>query len=244
MLVSCKLPFGSSGDAGSGGILSTLASLVSFEGDIEMSMSYGAIGGVALPPLTTTFTIKGDKIRVASKGIAAFASITDMGAKKTWMLDDTAHTYTEIDLSAATAATSSPKATPASKAVNTGRTDKVAGYTCDVYEIHDASSRTEACMASGISMIALGLSGPFSAFSKGNDAWSQLLSHGFPLRIAVLDPSGAPVMKMEAVRVEKKSVPDADMRVPAGYTKTASPFGGLGMPATTTATTGGGSTPF
>jgi hypothetical protein len=119
--------------------------------------------------------------------------------------------------------------------VKTGRSDKVAGYSCDVYAIDDATYspvRTEVCTASGLSMLALGLSNPFSAFAGGNDVWSEILSHGFPLRIAMLDPtSGAPMMKMEATRIERKSIPDADMRVPTGYTKTP------GVPTTTATTT-------
>jgi len=230
---SCKLPFGGSGDAGGPGIISALASLVSFEGDIEMSMDYGTlVPGASLPAITTTFTIKGDKIRVQSKGLAGFVTISDMSAKKTWMLDSSAHTYTEIDMAALSATTASAK--PPAKVKKTGRTDKVAGYACDVYELDDATMRTETCVASGLSMMALGLSGPFGAFTKGNDGWSEVLSHGFPLRITMLDASGKPMMKMEATRIDKKSVPDADMRVPPGYTKTPSMFGGGASAPTTT----------
>ncbi len=127
--------------------------------------------------------------------------------------------------------------------MKTGRSDKVAGYSCDVYEFEDTTSsaiRTEVCTASGLSMLALGLASPFNAFAKSDDAWSAVLEHGFPLRIAIIDAkTGAPMMKMEATRIERKSIPDADLRVPAGYTKTASPFG---IPTTTTTSGGGGTT--
>jgi hypothetical protein len=72
--------------------------------------------------------------------------------------------------------------------------------------------------------MALGLGGPFSTFATSNDAWGEVLSHGFPLRVVMRDPSGAPIVKMEATRIEKKSVPDSELAIPAGYTKTTSPI--------------------
>jgi hypothetical protein len=217
-----------------------LASLVTFEGEIEMSTSTGP--ATPTPGFSVLFEMKGDKVRTESKGVAglgSFVSITDASAKKTWTVDNTARTYSEIDLSALKAPSSTPK-TPPPKIVKTGRSDKVAGYACDVYEYEDTTSaaiRTEVCTASGLSMLALGLSSPFSAFAKSDDAWSAILEHGFPLRIALLDAkTGAPMMKMEATRIERKSVPDADLRVPPGYAKTASAFG---IPTSTT-TSGGG----
>jgi len=212
-ITSCKLKgFGAS----------TLASLVAFEGEIDMSMT------MAMAPatgMTASFEMKGTKMRTETKGIAAFVSITDTEAKKSWTIDNTAHTYTEIDLAKLSSSSSAPSSVKSTaKARNLGRSDKVAGYSCDLWEVADTTMTTEVCMASGLSMLALGLSGPFSMFSKGDDAWSQVLSHGFPLRMVMSDPSGKPMMKMEATRIDKKSIPDSEFAVPAGYTKTASPI--------------------
>jgi hypothetical protein len=201
-----------------------IAAAVSFEGEIEMSMGGAGVG------MTTLMTIKGDKIRTDMKGLMSYASITDMGAKKTWVLDTAAHTYTEMDLSKTPKPTTPPPAKSPAKVTKTGRTDKIAGYACDIYTIDDPTlaMHLEACSASGISLVAFGLSNPFGLLApgqKGNDdMFTQLVSHGFPLRIAYLDASGAPLMKIEATRVEKKSVPDSDFAIPAGYTKTASPI--------------------
>jgi hypothetical protein len=73
-------------------------------------------------------------------------------------------------------------------------------------------------------MMAMGLGGPFSAFSANNEGWGEIYSHGFPMRIVLYDAKGAPLMKMEATRIEKKSIPDAEFQIPAGYTKLASPI--------------------
>ncbi len=181
-----------------------------------MSMSSAPLGTIGLPG-SMTFKIKGDKLRTETP-LAGFASITNGSAHKAWVLDTAARTYTETDLEGMKATGTKPKST--AKATNTGRHDKVAGYACDVWTIDDPpSGRVELCMASGVSMIAFGLSGPFSAFAKGDDAWSEVMSHGFPLRIVMFDPSGGPMMKFEATRVEKKTEPDSLFEVPAGFTK-------------------------
>jgi len=213
LATSCKSP-----------VVSKLASLVAFEGEIDMAI------GMALPAAPTSTStikleIKSDKTRTEIGGLGMI-SISDAGKKKTWVVDPSSRTYTELDLSAAKAAAAAASASaPKAKATvkKTGRTDVVAGYECDVYEIDDPSgllSHTETCMASGVSMMAMGLTGPFSMLSAGgDDAWSDLMSHGFPLRVVLRDAKGALLAKMEATRIEKKTVPDSEFEVPAGYTK-------------------------
>ena len=129
-----------------------------------------------------------------------------------------------IDLSKMSSTSTASAVKSTAKARNLGRSDKVSGYSCDLWEVVDTTMTTEICVASGLSMLALGLSGPFSMFAKGDDAWSQVLSHGFPLRMVMTDGSGKPLMKMEATRIDKKSVPDSEFAVPAGYTKMPSPI--------------------
>jgi hypothetical protein len=183
-----------------------IASAISFEGVIEMSLGTGATA-------TTTVT--------EVKGLGGFVTITDMGAKKTWMLDSSGKTYTETDLSAAAKAAPAAPPKPPAKLTKTGRSDKIAGYACDVYAIDEPASsmHTEACVASGISLVAFGLTSPFAFMGKEDDVWAELVSHGFPLRVEMMTASGAPFVKMEATRVEKKSLPDSDFQVPPGYTK-------------------------
>ncbi len=80
--------------------LHSLASLVTFEGEIEMSTTTGPTP-IPTPGFSVLFEMKGDKVRTESKGVAglgSFVSITDASAKKTWTVDNAAHTYSEIDL--------------------------------------------------------------------------------------------------------------------------------------------------
>lgn len=197
--------------------LHSLASVVSFEGEVDMSVSSIAFGRVAT---TLKMEMKGDKTRVETS-LAGFSSVTltDASAKKVWTLEPTTRTYTETDLSATTAAA---KATmPKMSVRKTGRSDKVAGYDCDVYEVDDPSgalSHSELCLASGFSALALGLAGPFAAFAQA-DSFGDVLSHGFPLRMVVRDSKGAPLVTMEATRIERRKIPDSDLEIPPGFTK-------------------------
>jgi hypothetical protein len=216
MVASCK-----------GHFVETLATLVSFEGDIEMSMST-PVGGAGS---SMTLEIKGDRVRTETGLLgSSFVSITDTRAKKSWTINNAARTYTEIDLSTvASATTATAKST--AKATNTGRHEKIAGYACDVWAIDDLpASHTELCMASGVSMIAFGMSGPFAMLAKGDDAWGQVMSKGFPMRVEMFDTHGTSMMKLEVTRVTKKSLPDSDFQIPAGYTKSPTMFP---MPTTT-----------
>lgn len=201
--------------------LQKLASVVSFEGEIEMATTMPL---VSTKPITITMKMKGAKMRTET-GSFGGVSITDGDAKKMWTLDPWAHTYMETDLAAAAKVASATKSKATMKATKTSRSDKVAGYSCDVYELVDStapSSPIELCVASGLSMVALGLSGPFAAFASAGDAWGDVMSHGFPLRVMMRDPGGKLLMTMEATRIERKTEPDSEFEVPAGYTKTAS----------------------
>ncbi len=197
----------------------SLASLVAFEGEIDMSMTMAMAPTTAM---TTSFELKGTKMRNETNA-GAYVTISDTETKTTWMLDTIAHTYTELDL-ARVSSTSSSAVKSRATSRSLGKSDKVAGYSCDLWEVVDAAMHTELCMASGMSMIALGLTGPFSTATKGSDAWTEVLSHGFPLRMIMSDPSGKPMMKMEATRIDKRSVPDSEFQIPAGYTKTPMPI--------------------
>lgn len=206
MLASCKLR--------------SLANLVAFEGEIEMSVgsSMPSMGSIKS---SIKMEMKGDKARTELGGFGGGYSITDASQKKVWTVIPTSHSYTELDLSKAAAA-AKPVHKPKTTARKTGRSDKVAGYDCDVYEIDDPSgalSHTELCLASGFSMLSLGLTGPFAAFAKDDDTWGDVLSHGFPLRMIMRDPSGAPMITMEATHIERKKIADSEFEIPAGYTK-------------------------
>jgi len=214
--------------------MSALATLVGFEGEIDIAITMPGLGGLGLAAKggpTTTLKMKGEKLRMEFGGGAAgagagmgAATIVDGAAKKSYTLIPASKQYMETDLNALSSSTSTstpPPGTPKTKATKTGRTDKVAGYSCDVWTITSPTTKmdSEICVAHGLTFLAMGV-GPFAALGGGNDAWGDALAGGgFPLRMRVFDTPGHEMMHMEATRVEKKSEPDSLFEIPAGYTK-------------------------
>lgn len=231
LTMGCK-GFGSSADGGTsggGGFMSALATLVGFEGEIDFSITMPGLAGLGLgtkpgPGAATTLKMKGEKLRMEFGGLGAVgvgATIVDGTAKKTYTLMPTTKQYVETDLSTLPASAPAPGATPKTKATKTGRTDKVAGYACDIWTISSpvSTSESELCVAHGLTFLAMGV-GPFAAFGGGGDVWGEALNGGgFPLRMRIFDAPGHEMMHMEATRVEKKSQADSLFEIPAGYTK-------------------------
>jgi hypothetical protein len=225
----CKGLRSSGGDAGAGGgFFSTLASLVGFEGEIDLAIVMPGLSGSAI---TTTLKLKGKKMRMDYGGSGALAAMSmgiiyDGETKKSYTLMPASHTYTETDLSKLPASTP-PPAGPKPVAKKTGTTDKIAGYECENWIVATPGSpnANELCVAHGLTFYAMGF-GPFASFGSG-DTWGGALDGGgFPLRMRMLDASGKETMRMEATRIERKSEPDSEFEVPKGFTKT----GGYGGP--------------
>jgi hypothetical protein len=223
-LQGCKLGRGG-GDAGAGrGLLSTLATLVGFEGEIELAFRgpIVALLGTASKPPAMLLILKGDRVRMeltaGPAGPLGGATIVDGAAKKSFTLIDASKQYVETDLSAASAPAAPAAASPSY--VKTGAKDTVAGYECEVAELRAATGRTEVCTSSGLAFWGLGV-GPLGKLVGGGGPAAAFLSDlgGFPLRFTSYDASGAVVLGFEAMRIDKKSVPDSSFEIPAGYKK-------------------------
>jgi hypothetical protein len=237
----CRRLLSMKGDGGAGPtIFSTLASLVGFEGEIDMSVSMPAlagIGGAGAGAMTINMKLKGDKIRMETTmaglpSARGSATIIDGGAKKSYTLMPTSKEYLETDLDAAKKGPTAPPTTPPKPkpvVTKTGRTDKVAGYTCEIVSAVEPGTRarTEICVSKGLSFLGMGV-GPFSKL--GNEAgWGDALEGGFPLRMETFDTTGATLMRMEATRIDKTSEPDSEFQIPPGYKKMTMPsYGGYG----------------
>lgn len=220
---------GDAGTSGGGFFKSTLASLVGFEGEIDLSIGMPALG--ATSKMTTTLKLKGQKMRMEYGGLlgsSAGSMIYDAGSKKSYMLMPTTHQYTETDLSTLPSSTPAPS-TPKAVAKKTGTTDHIAGYECENWIVTTTGSAgvSELCVSHGLTFYAMGF-GPFAGLGSGDSFGGALDGGGFPLRMRMLDASGKEIMRMEATRIEKKSEPDSDFEIPAGYTKLAT--GGTGAP--------------
>jgi hypothetical protein len=98
----------------------------------------------------------------------------------------------------------------------TGKTDTVAGRTCEEWEItNDDKTKTRVCVASEeaswLELPTLGL--------PSEHAWARSLMDGkhLPLRAIAFEASGKEKGRVELVRLEKKALDDALFAAPAGY---------------------------
>jgi hypothetical protein len=179
-----------------------------FEGEITMSIT-----DPAKPPKTITYDVKGTKLRFDSPAEAGPMSggyaIFDTQAKKMTMVDDAKKTAMVMDVGAMgtnPAAPTGPKPT----VEKTGKSDTVAGYSCDIIKVTEANGdKADVCVAKGISFPAMG--------GRHSAGWMSSLEDSFPLRAITTDASGKEKSHMEVTKVDKKSIDDARFQVPAGY---------------------------
>lgn len=116
--------------------------------------------------------------------------------------------------------------------VATGRTETVAGHTCEHYTWSSESGEMDMCIATGLGFMpfasppsanGMGAGAGMNAFADA-EKWRARFSDGFvPLLMTVTD--GGNTMTMRATRVEPGSVDASLFDVPEGYTEMRMPGG-------------------
>jgi hypothetical protein len=163
------------------------------------------------PPLFVVYEMKGPKVRFDfgdTSGEVTYV-VVDYAAKKTAVVDDKKKLVTLVSTEEAVAiddALSKKKVAVAA----TGKTDVVAGYSCEVYQVTEENGdKGEACMAKGIRFPQMGAnSNPWLAAMGGGDY--------FPMRGVRTDVAGRKT-HMEVMRVERKRLDDSRFDLPAAY---------------------------
>jgi len=119
------------------------------------------------------------------------------------------------------------------KVTSTGKTETVAGLSCEHWLIGD---KTDVCMAKGLGYFGgggaggvldklknLALRDKIKAQLDANPEFAKFLEGGaFPLKMANIE-NGQPKTIMEVTGVERKSLDDSLFTVPADYKKTENP---------------------
>jgi hypothetical protein len=229
------------GATSGGGVLSFLGT--DFEGEIAATVTTKTKTGAAQKasgPMQVVFGIKKPKYRIDVSGGAVsenpqFAQggsiIIDPAQKKGWLLVPPQKMAMVIDFDKAKAMKGqipglpgAPKgATPTAppipstppKIEKTGKKDVVAGYSCEIWNITHEGKRAEICVAEGITWVDLsdlGMGNPELAIAAvAGDA------NRFPLRLVSYDAAGAEETRMQATKIDKKSLDDARFIVPPDY---------------------------
>ncbi len=221
---------------GKGGV-GPLAFLNGFEGEIDILVkgSPGGKHGAAKPgapdSLHLPILMKSGKIRAdvptgvgGSEQMGHIYGIFDSTGKKAYAVMDQQKQAIMIDLNKTgehlqTASSKSPGSTgptkPPPKVTKTGKTDTVAGYTCELWDITDEGSKATMCIAEeGFSLFHIPLAGAPAQY-----AWMSELMDGkhIPLRVVTFDKAGVEEGRVEITKIDKKSEPAASFEVPAGY---------------------------
>ncbi len=177
-----------------------------FEGEITMNMINGG-----KPPETIVYMVKGQKMRFdAPSGKAGGGYVIfDSASKKMMTVTDSQKMAMTMDLNNMPQAdVSAAAAAKKSNVDKTGKTDTVAGYSCDIWKVtEDSGDKTDLCVGKGIAFPSMGKS----------VGWMSELSDSFPLRAVTTDATGKEKTRMEVTKIDKKSIDDSKFEVPAGY---------------------------
>ena len=106
----------------------------------------------------------------------------------------------------------------------TGKTEKIAGYSCEVWRITDKErhrTKSDLCVAKGFGSAARFWIDPKEARRSSQPGWvKQLIEEGgFGLRSIQYDEAGKETTRMEVTSIDKKSLEATLFAFPADWTK-------------------------
>jgi hypothetical protein len=205
-------------------------SAASFEGNVSFKMTSGKG-----KPQEITYSIKGDKMRMAMPGVQGSGGmIMDMKKKEALMLMDDQKAYMVMALPVDTVA----KQNEDVNLEKTDETEKILGYTATKYIVTSKEGTTDVWLAEGL--------GTFMSFSNSPmggkrgappQAWERALAGKelFPMRVVGREGGGnsgkgkgeskgkgnggKETFRMEVTAIEKTPLPDSLFNPPAGYQK-------------------------
>jgi len=180
----------------------------SFEGVVEYSIT----GEQGTMPMS--YLMKGDNVRVEMEqrpGMKA-AILIDAKTNKSVMLMDKMKMYMELPEPPAPDST-----TPKPQITKTGKTQKILGYDCQQFIVKEGDMESEVWVTKDLGTFQMMRMG--GRQGKANaEAWQKMVGSegGFPL-LATTKQGDTQISKMEATKIEKKSLDDALFKIPDGY---------------------------
>jgi len=269
LLPACSKPASSGADGGSTGAAApgapgaaalratSLAFLEGFEGEIDAVVKKS---GPAATPTSVAALIKSGKFRFdVPEGLGGSASrmlgpksyvVYDSGAKKVSVVSDSRKQVIVIDMNKSAEqmknigrggeSGGAPQGPP-QKVTKTGKTETIAGYSCEDWEISSDHREGTVCVAhEGISWFTIP-----AAVIPSERSWMLELLDGkhFPLKFVDYAKDGVTEeTEIEITKIDKKTLPDSAFEYPPEYRvmdlgQMMAAFGGMpggaagGMPA-------------
>lgn len=229
-------PAASPATAASSSSSSDPVSAGAFEGAITANLY------AAGQPSVLKYAIKGQRARVetnlAQGGTATAIVLMDLSAGSQTMLMPQAKTYMTLDLNdekfkGMAERMNKDAADQPMKITATGKTETIAGHTCEYWVMNNGQQQTEMCFAKGLGFFG-GAGGPGGVLSQlknlpfGDQAKATLdanpefarfaASGAFPLKISQVE-NGQTKPILEVTSVERRPLDDALFNVPADYKK-------------------------
>jgi hypothetical protein len=239
-LLGCKGRTASGGDGGASTApnipgIGRLIDLVGFEGEIEFGLGYGLAAGTTMSPFKMTILAKGQRFAYELGAAMPPGSrlVVDGSARKAYIVDDAAKEFTATDLSTTVSASSATPA-PAPTVTRTKTRDKIAGYECEVWHVTEGARTIDVCAARGLAFVGIGLA--LGSVARATSGWASTVASAgyFPMRAVERHAGGAELWRYEVTRIDKKSIPEAKVSIPAGYADRTVPI----VPVVPSATAG------
>jgi hypothetical protein len=227
---SAATPAGAPVDAGS-------SLLSGFEGRVKLALT-GRLGGGQDKPMASDLTVlvKDGKLRadvppgmVPTQNAGPVYVIIEAAAKKVYAVMESKKQALLIDLeklapqleamakgvTAGQAGAGGTGVPPTTSGTKTGKTDKVAGYACEIWEVKHEGKKTELCVMKDEQAW---LKFPNAALPP-QLAWAKELTDGrhMPLRYVAYGPDTKEAGRVEVTSVEKATLSAADFEVPKGF---------------------------
>lgn len=175
-----------------------------------------------------TMSIKGTNVRMeSSSGGRAMVMLMDAEAQVMRMVMAEEKMYMTMDLKSARSHAQNSDTPP--KITALGTTETIAGRSCANFLMETEKSKSEVCNGTGLGYFMSARGGPMGGESDLPDldveAYRAHFTGGFfPLRYTTIKGDKRTV-KMEATRVEPKSLDTALFQVPEGFTEMKMPMG-------------------
>jgi hypothetical protein len=194
-----------------------------FEGAVSIRMAQKTPQGVMSQQVE--YLMRAGKVRVnmappPGMPVAGVSMILVPAEKKTYMLMPAQSAYMEVnmfDSLAAAAARRAPGATGDVKVTRTGKTETVAGVSCEHVQVSSQAGTVDMCVSRELGRFV----NPTDAIRQSGGAWQRELGNDFPLKVIMPDGS----VPLEVVKVERKRLSNELFTVPGTYNKMAMPGG-------------------